>query len=140
AVPGSLLRGLRVSMGNPHFVIFTDDIDRIPFRAWGPAVETSPIFPDRTNVEFARVAAPREILVRVWERGAGETLACGSGAAAALAAAVRSGRSERTATVRLPGGALSIDWPEGGAIRAAGPARIAFRGEVDLDRLMEDLG
>jgi len=137
-VKDAVLRGRRVSLGNPHFVVFVDAIDRPRFLEWGPAIETNPLFPDRTNVEFVRVESRRELTVRVWERGAGETLACGSGAAASLAAAVRAGRTDRSASVHLPGGTLSVDWPEGEAIRVAGPARIAFRGEVDLDRLMAE--
>ncbi len=112
-----------VSMGNPHLIFFRED-EADP-AALGPALERHPLFPERTNVEFAQVLAPDRIRLRVWERGAGVTLACGSGACAAVVAAARRGLTGRRAEVILDGGSLFIDWREDG-VRMAGPVAEVF--------------
>ena len=101
-----------VSMGNPHAVIFLDDLQAYDLHAIGHAIEHHELFPRRTNVEFVKVLAPDVLQMRVWERGAGETLACGTGACASLVAAVLNDRSRRAATLRLVGGDLQIEWDE----------------------------
>lgn len=101
-----------VSMGNPHAVIFLDDLQVYDLHTIGHAIETHRLFPNRTNVEFVKVLAPDMLQMRVWERGAGETLACGTGACASLVAAVLNNRSRRAATLRLAGGDLQIEWDE----------------------------
>lgn len=112
-----------VSMGNPHAVFFVDDPDGAPVHRVGPLVERHPAFPNRTNVEFVRVASPTELRLRVWERGCGETAACGTGAAAAVVAGVLTGRTERSVAVRLRGGDLRVDWPDD-------EAEVALTGEA----------
>ncbi len=119
-----------VSMGNPHCVIFANAVDELPLELIGPKLEHHPAFPQRTNVEFVQVLSPRELKVRVWERGAGLTLACGTGACASLAAAVKTGRAERKALVHLPGGDLEVEWRNDGRIYMTGPAVEVFRGEL----------
>ncbi len=117
-----------VSMGNPHCVIFGD-----PAAArLGAAIENDPFFPKRTNVEFVRVESPSEIEVGVWERGAGITYACGTGACAAAVAAARLGKTGRRVTVRLPGGALGVAWAADNRVYLTGPAEFVFSGEVAL--------
>lgn len=101
-----------VSIGNPHAVIFLDDLQAYDLHAIGRAIEHHELFPRRTNVEFVKVLAPDVLQMRVWERGAGETLACGTGACASLVAAVLNDRSRRAATLRLVGGDLQIEWDE----------------------------
>lgn len=101
-----------VSMGNPHAVIFLDDLQAYDLHAIGRAIEHHELFPRRTNVEFVKVLAPDVLQMRVWERGAGETLACGTGACASLVATVLNDRSRRAATLRLVGGDLQIEWDE----------------------------
>ncbi|MDR1666180.1 MAG: diaminopimelate epimerase [Bacteroidales bacterium] len=100
-----------VSMGNPHAVIFADDIDALPKR-YGPEIESHGLFPEKTNVEFVTCISPSLLKMRVWERGSGETQACGTGACAALVAAVLNGRAARQATLSLLGGELEIEWRE----------------------------
>lgn len=121
-----------VSMGNPHIVIWVDDIDDAPVETVGPYIETHESFPDRTNVEFAQFLGDDTIALRVWERGVGETLACGTGACATLVAASLSCLVGRTATVRLPGGELDIRWDEGGHVYMTGPATQVFLGTIEL--------
>lgn len=116
-----------VSMGNPHSVLFMDDLEKLEFDKLGPAIEKHSFFPNKTNVEFVRVDNPREITVKVWERGAGPTLACGTGACASVVAAVLEGRSEREVTVHLPGGDLSIVWGKNNDVLMTGPATYVFR-------------
>jgi diaminopimelate epimerase len=128
---GRVFRASCVSMGNPHCVIFLDAPagDDLVL-GLGPEIERHPLFPARVNVGFAHVAGPDEIRLRVFERGSGETLACGTGACAALAAAARTGRTGRRARVRLPGGDLEIEWSEAtGSIALTGPCVEVFRGE-----------
>ena len=109
------LRVTCVSMGNPHAVIFVEDPDAVPVERLGPLFERHPAFPNRTNVEFVSVTSPTELRLRVWERGCGETAACGTGAGAATVAAILTGRTDRRVSVRLRGGNLRIEWPEDAA-------------------------
>jgi diaminopimelate epimerase len=118
-----------VSMGNPHAVAFVPDCYSVPVGAVGPLVEGDPHFPERTNVGFASVVSKERLDLRVWERGVGETLACGSGAAAAAALAHRRGLVGRRVTVMLPGGPLSVEI-EGDAVWIEGPVRMVFRGSL----------
>lgn len=122
-----------VSMGNPHAVIFTEDCARVPLAKWGSSLETHPIFPAATNVEFVEVLSAAELVVRVWERGAGITLACGTGACAAVVAANLQGLTGREVQVHLPGGDLFIEWSQlDDHVYMTGPAREVFRGQIDL--------
>ncbi len=121
-----------VSMGNPHCVIFYPPGESLPVEELGPMIETDPLFPAKTNVEFIRVLGEREMDFQVWERGAGITLACGTGACAAVAAAARTGRTGREVLVHLPGGDLNIEWQENNRIYMTGPAVEVFRGEIIL--------
>ena len=120
-----------VNVGNPHVIFFVDDCDGVDLERLGPQIEHDPIFPDRVNVNVATVEASDRIRLRVWERGAGLTRACGTGACATAVAAIRSGRVESPVTVALPGGELLIDWIAGGSINMSGPATHVFTGEVD---------
>ncbi len=120
-----------VSMGNPHAVFFVPDAGAVDIHDLGPRLERHRLFPERANIGFATVLAPDRIRLRVWERGAGLTLACGSGACAALVAAVRRGLTGRKATLELDGGRLAIEWLENGHVLMTGPTRIAYRGTLD---------
>jgi diaminopimelate epimerase len=123
-----------VSMGNPHCVIFVDDVGKVKMEEIGPAIEHHELFPRRTNVEFAHVIAEAEIEMRVWERGAGETLACGTGSSATLVAAVLNERSSRKVTMHLPGGDLRVSWNrEDNHVFIEGPAEEICTGETRLD-------
>lgn len=129
-VLGRTLRVTAVSMGNPHAVIFVRDPDRFPVSAVGPAIERHPAFPRRTNVEFvSRIGAGR-LRQRTWERGAGETMACGTGACAAAVAAILAGRTRPgRVRVRLNGGALGVEWGGAGPVFMTGDAVKVFEGE-----------
>jgi len=118
-------------MGNPHAVFFVPDITAVPIAAIGPKLEHHKLFPERANIGFAQVTAPNRIRLRVWERGAGLTLACGSGACAALVAAVRRGLANKKATLTLDGGTLEIEWLDNGHVLMTGPTALAFRGKID---------
>lgn len=121
-----------VSMGNPHCITFVEDVAAIPLAAIGPQFEHHAVFPQRINTEFIQVINPNYLKMRVWERGAGITLACGTGACASLVAAVLTGRSEHQATVELPGGCLTIEWSESDQrLYMTGPAEKAFVGSKD---------
>jgi diaminopimelate epimerase len=122
------LRVTAVSMGNPHVVSFVESVERAPVHAVGPRLERDPLFPERVNVEFVQVAHPDELYMRVWERGSGETLACGTGACAALVAAVRTGRAARTAVVHLRGGDLQIEWHADNHVFLTGPTAEVYSG------------
>ncbi len=123
-----------VSMGNPHCVLFVEDMERAKVEQIGPAIECHDLFPRRTNVEFVQIVGQGDIKMRVWERGAGETLACGTGASAALVAAVLNGLSARKATMHLRGGDLQVSWnPEDNHVFIEGPAAEVFTGETRLD-------
>lgn len=121
-----------ISMGNPHAVLWVDDTGDAPVTTVGPIIEKNPLFPLKTNVEFAQVIGIDRIRLRVWERGVGETLACGTGACATLVAASLAGRVGRSATVELPGGELSILWDTSEHIYMTGPATEVFNGTIDL--------
>lgn len=123
-----------VSMGNPHCVIFVPDVAAIPLETWGPAVETHAAFPRKTNVEFVQVLNRQEMRMRVWERGAGITLACGTGTCATLVAAVLTGRADKQAVVHLDGGDLHIAWGDDNHVYMTGPTAVVFNGEY-LDTL-----
>ncbi|MDR2040381.1 MAG: diaminopimelate epimerase [Bacteroidales bacterium] len=121
-----------VSMGNPHTVIFENNIDYFPLRRIGSEIECYPIFPERTNVEFVKCISSTHLKMRVWERGAGETQACGTGACAALVAAVLNGKAERKATISLLGGDLEIEWRESdNHVYMTGDAITVFHGEIE---------
>ena len=120
-----------VNVGNPHVIFFVDNCDGVDLERLGPQIEHDPLFPDRVNVNVATVEAPDRIRLRVWERGAGLTRACGTGACATAVAAIRSGRVESPVTVALPGGELLIDWTPGGNISMSGPATHVFTGETE---------
>jgi diaminopimelate epimerase len=120
-----------VSMGNPHVVFFVPEIETAPIAEAGPAIERHPLFPERVNVGFARIEARDRIRLRVWERGAGLTQACGTGACAALVAAARRGLTDRAATLALDGGELFIEWRESdGHVLMTGPAAVDYSGEL----------
>jgi diaminopimelate epimerase len=120
-----------VSMGNPHSVIFLSGEPKdFAVNKYGPLIENHPIFPKRTNVEFAFVQNPREITMRVWERGAGETLACGTGACATAVTAIKKGFTEKKVTVHLLGGDLHVEWAEDGHVYMTGPAEEVFEGRL----------
>lgn len=127
---GETFRFTAVSMGNPHCVIFCENSSAVPLDVWGPALETHTLFPKKTNVEFVEVISPTEAAFRVWERGAGPTLACGSGACAVLAAGVLNKKLERRATLHLPGGPLVVEWRDDNHVYMTGPATDVFNGEL----------
>jgi diaminopimelate epimerase len=118
-----------VSMGNPHCVIYVDDVANFPVAKYGPLIEQHPLFPRRTNVEFVEVLSRSEVRQRTWERGAGETLACGTGASAVVVAGVLTGRTERVIKDILSGGELELEWSEAGEVFMTGPAVEVFSGE-----------
>jgi diaminopimelate epimerase len=123
-----------VSMGNPHCVMFVENVDRAKVEGIGPAIERHDLFPKRTNVEFAQIVGDGQIKMRVWERGAGETLACGTGASAVVVAGVLNGLSPRKATVHLRGGDLKVRWSqEDNHVFIEGPAEEVCTGETRLD-------
>ncbi len=120
-----------VSMGNPHCVIFVDDVASFDVTGIGPQIENHELFPERTNVEFVSVADREHVKMRVWERGSGETLACGTGACAAVVAGVLTDRTERQVQVELLGGELQIEWHEDEHVFMTGPATEVFSGRVN---------
>lgn len=125
-----LQSGVFVSMGNPHYVIFTDDVDAVA--EIGPALELHSAFPERCNIELAQVLADGQIRTRVWERGSGITMACGTGACATAVAAAVTGRAGRQSQIVMDGGVLTIRWDESdGHVYMTGPAAFAFDGEID---------
>lgn len=128
-VAGHALQLTCVSMGNPHAVIYVDEVENFPVAQVGPVIEHHPWFPRRINVEFVQVLSPHEVIQRTWERGAGETLACGTGASAVTVAGVLTGRSRRTLTNHLRGGDLEMEWSESGEVFMTGPAVEVFTGE-----------
>lgn len=126
-------RGTFVSMGNPHFVIFADNIDETDIARYGAALERNELFPERCNIEFAEVKADGKIRTRVWERGSGITMACGTGACATAVAAALTGRAGRKSTIVMDGGELEIEWNENdNHVYKTGPATFVFDGEVEL--------
>lgn len=120
-----------VNVGNPHAIFFVPDCDAVELDRLGPLIEHDPLFPERINVNVATVESRDRIRLRVWERGAGLTLACGTGACATAVAAMRRKLVDRRVTVALPGGELTIEWPEGGSITMTGPAKLAFEGTFE---------
>ena len=120
-----------VNVGNPHVIFFVADCAAVNLARLGPLIETDPLFPERVNVNVATIESRTAIRLRVWERGAGLTLACGTGACATAIGAMRRGLVERTVTVTLPGGALTITWTDEDRILMSGPATEAFRGSFD---------
>lgn len=121
-----------VSMGNPHAVIVVDDVDRFDVKRYGPQIETHALFPKRTNVEFIQVLDRRTIRMRVWERGSGETLACGTGASAVAVAANMKGLADKKVTIKLLGGDLVIELHDNGHVYMTGPAAEVFSGTINL--------
>jgi len=129
-VAGEWLRVAAVGMGNPHAVVAVTDVEAVPLELFGPALEQHPAFPARTNVHFVQVLAPDRLRLRVWERGAGPTLACGTGACATLVATHLRGQCDREATLELPGGALQIRWDADDRLQMTGPAELVFCGTL----------
>lgn len=129
-IAGQVFDITAVSMGNPHCVIFVDDTNSFDVAAIGPQLENHELFPERTNVEFVTVVDRQRLRMRVWERGAGETLACGTGACAAVVAAVLTDRTERQVQVELQAGNLLIEWHEDEHVFMTGPATEVFSGQV----------
>ncbi|GMK43106.1 diaminopimelate epimerase [Paenibacillus glycanilyticus] len=129
-VDGREFRFTAVSMGNPHCVIYVDDAANFDLATWGPKLETHPMFPRKINVEFVTVTSREQAEMRVWERGAGPTLACGTGACATVVSSVLNGLTDRTAVVTLKGGDLTIEWNEAdNHVYMTGPAAEVYRGE-----------
>lgn len=132
-VKGQQFVGTFVSMGNPHFVIFIDDVENFDLNTFGPLLEHHEIFPQRCNIEFATIREDGSIRMRVWERGSGITLACGTGACATAVAAKLTGRRDNTSDIQMDGGLLHIEWDETTShIMMTGPAAISFEGEIAL--------
>ncbi len=121
-----------VSMGNPHCVLFVPSVDDLALEQLGPRFEQHPFFPKRVNTEFVKVISRKELRMRVWERGSGETAACGTGACAVLVATVLNDKSERRAVVHLNGGDLEIEWNADNHVFMTGPAEEVFSGEIEL--------
>jgi diaminopimelate epimerase len=132
---GPLADAVCTNIGNPHATFFVDDVEAIDLAALGPPLEHHPLFPEGANIGVAEIRSPRIIRVRVWERGAGITPACGTGACAALVGAHRRGLTERSADVELDGGTLDIAWREDGHVIMTGPATLSFEGSFDADLL-----
>jgi diaminopimelate epimerase len=124
---------MAVNVGNPHAVFFVDDADAVPLNELGPLIEHDPLFPERVNVNVASLAGPDHLKLRVWERGAGLTRACGTGACATAVAAIRRGLVQNPVLITLPGGDLTIAWEQGGTILMSGPATESFRGTFVWD-------
>lgn len=128
---GPLTGAVGVNVGNPHAVFVVEDAEAVDLTAYGPVIETHPLFPERTNVEAVEILDRGRIRMRVWERGAGITRACGSGACAALVATARRGLTERKADVVLDGGTLTIEWMADGNVLMTGPVATSFTGTID---------
>ena len=124
-----------VSMGNPHVLIFEDRVDSFALDKFGPLIENHKSFPERTNVHFVQLNDPGDITIRTWERGAGATLACGTGACACVVSGVLTNRTNRSVLVHLPGGDLRIEWMGDNRVMMTGPAEQVFEGEVTLEDL-----
>lgn len=132
-VSGTIVTASLVGMGNPHAVVFVDDVAAAPVGSLGPEIEAHPAFPDGVNVEFAAVTSAGAAAVRVWERGVGETESCGTGACAVAVAAAETGRSARSVDVTLPGGVLHVEYGE--TVEMTGPAVEVFEAKVDVAAL-----
>lgn len=132
-IDGATYKVTCVSMGNPHAVTYVDNVNNFPLEVVGPKMETNRLYPRKVNAEFVEIVDRNTLKMRVWERGAGETLACGTGACAVLVASVLNGLSERKATVKLLGGDLLIEWSEkDNHVYKTGPAAKVFDGEIEL--------
>ena len=132
-IDGQAFRITTISMGNPHAVLFMDRPEDIDIEILGPQFERHSLFPERINTEFVRIESRSEATMRVWERGAGETLACGTGACAVLVAGVLNGHLDRKATIHLPGGSLLIEWlTPTQHVMMTGPATLVFEGEIEI--------
>ena len=129
-----LAKPAAVNVGNPHVVFFVDDLATVDLERLGPLIETDALFPDRVNVNVAQVTGRHHIRLRTWERGAGLTRACGTGACATAVAAIRARRVSGPVEVEMAGGTLTIDWHEGAGIRMTGPATHVFMGDADWSR------
>jgi diaminopimelate epimerase len=136
-VDGEILNFTAVSVGNPHCVVFVDELDEGYVRKLGPILETHPLFPNRVNVQFARVLSKQNVTILIWERGAGYTLASGSSSCAVAAACVRNGLTERYVTVSMPGGELQIEIREDWSIKMRGAVEEVFVGAISQDLLEE---
>jgi len=124
-----------VSMGNPHVVIFDDSPDSVPLARYGSAIENHKAFPQRTNVHFVQICSASEIIMRTWERGAGITMACGTGACACVVAAVLNKKTGRNVLVHLPGGDLRVEWTGDDRVLMTGPAEEVFQGDITLNSI-----
>jgi len=132
---GARFRITAVSVGNPHCVVFVDDPAAVDLQRLGPALEHHPMFPNRTNVQFVRVDSRREVTIRIWERGAGETMASGSSSSAVAAACVRHGRTDARVAVHSPGGVLRVEVASDYSLRLTGPVEEIARGRLSPDLL-----
>lgn len=130
---GELKAPSAVNVGNPHVIFFVDDTEQVDLATIGPVIERDPLFPEGVNVNVVSQMEADHLTLKVWERGAGLTRACGTGACASAVAAMRRGLTGRKVTVTLPGGDLVIEWPEGGSIVMTGPASEAYRGTFEWD-------
>ncbi|QDT31354.1 diaminopimelate epimerase [Thalassoglobus polymorphus] len=128
-VGGKTLEVTCISMGNPHCITFVDEVTDEWVHGIGPQIEVHPAFPNRVNAEFIQIVSRSEMIMRVWERGSGETQACGTGACASAVAAVLNGLTDRTVLCHLPGGDLTLEWAESGEVYMTGPATEVFHGE-----------
>ena len=131
---GELVRPMALNVGNPHLVFFVNDVDAVPIEELGPKIEHDPAFPERINVNVAH-AEENGVSLRTWERGAGLTLACGTGACATAIASIRAKRASSPIKISMPGGSLTIAWAPGEPIRMRGSATYVFSGELDLEAL-----
>jgi diaminopimelate epimerase len=131
-VDGQRFEITAVSMGNPHVVIFQDNVQNLDIERFGPQIENHKAFPQRTNVQFVQICSRSEIILRTWERGAGVTLACGTGACAAVVACVLNNRTSKLVTVHLLGGDLIVEWTGDNRVMMTGPAEEVFEGEIAL--------
>jgi len=121
-----------VSMGNPHAIFFTENLENIPVAEWGPLLENHPTFPERANISFVQVSSRNQLKMRVWERGAGETLACGTAACAAVVFGIKEDLLDRVCAVSLPGGVLNVSWSgDDQSVFLKGPATTVFEGTID---------
>jgi diaminopimelate epimerase len=132
-VEGETYHVTAVSMGNPHVVIFVDDVESVPLKEIGFSIEHHEAFPERTNVHFVKVLGPQKLWMRTWERGAGDTLACGTGACSVVVASALNNKlsGDRRALVHLPGGDLDVEWAPNNHVYMTGPATTVFSGELD---------
>ena len=133
---GPVSDAVATNMGNPHATFFVPDLERLAIADLGPVLERNPIFPERANIGFAQLLGPGRLRLRMWERSAGITLACGSGACAALVAASRRGLVDRKAEIVLDGGSLEVEWLRDGHVLMTGPVATAFRGTIDPSLLV----